>query len=324
MANEYKLSYTASEIDERLGKIDNLANDVINTLAENGQIGSSTKPVYTYDGDPNNLVSSEVLNELYGSPMTFIKVSDVVHDLNTIVFAKAHTWAGDLEYAEFDLMDSYKPLMAIFGFYHPEDGSTRQGLICMAVNEEASAMTGLACGTYLFVSLEDDYYPTYIEFAEAIKTIDPKYLPEGGFGYTEIGEAYVLPETTITITDDASEYEGTGCLGLEEGKSYTVIWDGAEYECKCVLFSDEGIYAIGNLSVAEGTGDTGEPFIIADVPFVGKYGIISLNGNGEFVVSIRSLGEVIYKIDSKYLPAIDNYIADDEEITAMLDEVFSV
>jgi len=270
------------------------AKMAINSLAASRQIGSATKPMYTYNGDPNNLVSSEVLNELYGSPMTFIKVSDVVHDLNTIVFAKAHTWAGEVEYAEFDLVDSYEPLMAMFGIYHPEDGSTRQGLICMAVNEEASAMIGLACGTYLVVSLEDDYYPTYIEFAETIKPIDPKYLPIGksidldnyGNGLQSINAVIV----TLAIGDT-----GGGTFTYENGMEQfwaDVLAKQPDYLI-FRIYGNEVRVTVGGLYATEAALQEGSAAISA----VGLLTLYGMSVMGNFVLTQE--GEAGLKISVK-------------------------
>ena len=43
-------------------------------------------------------------------------------------------------------------------------------------------------------------------------------------------------------------------------QTYTVNWDGAEYECAAFVFAGEGI-ALGNLSIIGEGEDTGEPFL---------------------------------------------------------------
>lgn len=98
----------------------------------------------------------------------------------------------------------------------------------------------------------------------------------------------------------------TAPLGLELGKNYIVTWDGVEYECVAHDIVYEGVpcIGIGNTALYFGTGDTGEPFALAEFPAevgeaFGTYGAIGATDftlNHEF--SINS--ETVHKLDPKF------------------------
>lgn len=148
---------------------------------------------------------------------------------------------------------------------------------------------------------------------EVVKTIDPKYLG-GGKGphkqlvtdadgnshwedrthWVEVGTVELLPTTTITA-DENGEMALTQPIGLEANKTYTVNWNGAEYACAAAEMNI-GIPAIalGNLPLMMESGDTGEPFVILEVPggMDGMYAMaMSTEGLTEVVVSISHTGK---------------------------------
>lgn len=92
---------------------------------------------------------------------------------------------------------------------------------------------------------------------------------------------------------------------LSRGETYTVIWDGAEYECVAV---DDGYggEALGNFAVVGEGNDTGEPFFLYeeyDPECDERYcGIMSAT-EGVHTVTVSGFvpGE-IHKIPSEYLP----------------------
>lgn len=142
------------------------ANMAMSELAASGQIGSATKDVYTYDGDPSKVV------DVMG--MTLVKLSDAMHDLSSIAVVKVHSegkeitaFASELEHDDYDGVSTVNV---------PVDDHTTRGAVYY-IPYDVAAMLDVPMGLYFDVDLEGDYYPTYIEFAETIKPIDPKYLP---------------------------------------------------------------------------------------------------------------------------------------------------
>ena len=137
--------------------------------------------------------------------------------------------------------------------------------------------------------------------------IDPKYIKD--MYYTESGRVEVLPETSFTVPESADGmYTLDAAVPFEVGKTYIVNWNGTEYTCsgQDASILEAGAVAVGNLSY-QGLSGNGEPFALACIP--GQVGTmvmcINTNGapmSGEFTVSIYQDGEVVHKLDPKYLP----------------------
>jgi len=141
---------------------------------------------------------------------------------------------------------------------------------------------------------------------ETIHTIDPKYLPDGGIGYTET--TTVLPSTELHF-DYASNVGAylygpfTHTFEPKEGQRFKVVWDGVEYICvaKRVTVFGTDVVAIGNL-VAAGMSDTGEPFcaVYGDTQIIGMGWAVYAFTGAPLTASI--VAETIHSIDSKYFP----------------------
>lgn len=97
----------------------------------------------------------------------------------------------------------------------------------------------------------------------------------------------------------------TSPLGLEAGKTYTVYWNGTAYET--TASKPEDIVFLGNLDAMNGTGDTGEPFIIAEygADMVAETGVnvlvLAIMGDTAVSMKITWEGIVVYQIDDKYI-----------------------
>lgn len=146
---------------------------------------------------------------------------------------------------------------------------------------------------------------------EIIHPIDPKYLPTGGFGYSET--------VALLKASNAEEYEhpdfGKAWLienapELTVGETYTVVYNGAEYNCVCQpapegLSQDTEAVAMGNFFVAGGE-NTGEPFAMMISCMFNRVDVIDLSGASAVKVAIEK--EKINTIDKKYLPIATYYV----------------
>ena len=146
--------------------------------------------------------------------------------------------------------------------------------------------------------------------------IKQQYFPEG-YPYSEIGEGIVLPETTVTPNENG-EATLTDALGLVEGQTYTVNWNGTDYECVCVKAEMDGDgdgvadmtlgVALGNVGVMTGGEDTGEPFVIVEpLPEIAaQVGaavmVLSATGSTSVTLSITGITEETEVIAQKFLP----------------------
>lgn len=135
-------------------------------------------------------------------------------------------------------------------------------------------------------------------------------------------ETVLVEESTVTFAAVDGMYMGQleSTFSATVGETYKVSWDGAAYECTCVIFNNTP--AIGNLSIMGAGSDTGEPFIMGILN--GKaIQIVTQNTSASHTFSISRLATEVVKIDEKYLP---DTIATKSEVEAtqeVLDGVFS-
>jgi hypothetical protein len=109
----------------------------------------------------------------------------------------------------------------------------------------------------------------------------------------------VGPETVRFIISNAID-------GVNVGETYTVTYNGVNYECVGQAFEDTIIVRLGNFSDFGGNGN-GEPFAmeivpVSDVENLG-YGamIMSLEGATSVTVGIKQIKEVVTQISGKYV-----------------------
>ena len=115
------------------------------------------------------------------------------------------------------------------------------------------------------------------------------------------------PEYTVFVEESTVSFSGSSGLYSAQiqsnfeatvGETYKVTWDGAVYECACVDFN--GIPFLGNLSIAFGGSDTGEPFLMG-INNGSGIGIYTKDASASHTISISgSIAEVI-QIPDKYI-----------------------
>ena len=89
-------------------------------------------------------------------------------------------------------------------------------------------------------------------------------------------------------------------LIFEEGKTYTVVFDGTSYSCISYYIPTIGLPVLGNASIVGEPGGNNEPFLI-----LAENGEVSISTNltdASHTVKITVSKETIKKIDAKYLP----------------------
>lgn len=122
------------------------------------------------------------------------------------------------------------------------------------------------------------------------------------------GEGIVttLADVVLTQFNDDGTAVIWPTVKLEEGKEYTVIYNGVEYTSTAIAFNDipgfgSGV-AIGN-GVAFGFPNTGEPFIIGYIG--GEYPVSSLIPlDGSTNITLTVIGEGLKTIDEKFIPPV--------------------
>ena len=140
-----------------------------------------------------------------------------------------------------------------------------------------------------------------------------KYLPNG-VPYVEEDMMEVLPECQPTYDEDDGAFFNIPLQGvLSVGGSYTVNWNGAEYEC---ITQDMSAMMPGAVLLGDGTNfgaiGNGEPFTIVCMEQNGAYGAMAmpLDGTSELTLSIKGVINIYHKLDKALLPteALNNVL----------------
>ena len=279
---EYKLSFTASEIDEKLKKVDSITSGISswNELTD--------KPFY----DEQNRVEilAETTLEFESEPFIEISPSPFVLVEGEKYFV---VWNG-VECECICAPDTIHGggLPCLTDVSENAEGVTGNFLIIYGSPE----ITGADGGAVMFQTITSlgTYTVAIYQDTTVIKHLDNKYL-EILEGEDKI-EVEILPEQTITLGADnrdnptasgfthlALPEDGTlysSLYSLEVGQTYTVVWEGIEYTCVAQDMSEfitsissaaviTKVVSLGNLGYngSEDFKDTGEPFVILLVDY---------------------------------------------------------
>lgn len=120
----------------------------------------------------------------------------------------------------------------------------------------------------------------------------------------------ILPPTELFHEDDMF---GVMALieGVEKDKTYTVNYNGVDYESTAQLMEGDGttVTVLGNIGAVLGSGDNGQPFILMILPpeMFAQMGVggmfMPLDGATSVTLSIKSEVEKIKKLDNKFIDA---------------------
>ena len=129
------------------------------------------------------------------------------------------------------------------------------------------------------------------------------YIKNRPFYTGDTVQTGLVEESTVSFTNVSSNiYYGKipTAVELTVGETYNVSWDGAAYECVCVLVS--GLPAIGNQSIFSVGADTGEPFLISPLADNSGTDIYTLDTSASHAISISSFASAeVVKIPDKYI-----------------------
>lgn len=139
------------------------------------------------------------------------------------------------------------------------------------------------------------------------KPLTYDYMPEG-YPKKGVQTTTLMEEQQVEFTvSPAGAYTSTISENLPEiavGQTYTVKWDGAEYECVGAAL-DESQYVLGNMSIGYGGADTGEPFIYvyvknADAAF-GYFA--TLDTSASHTISGKKIVKTVTPMAEEFIPA---------------------
>ena len=132
------------------------------------------------------------------------------------------------------------------------------------------------------------------------KPLTYDYMPEG-YPKKSVGTVTVMEEQELAfahVTNGVYEAFLTDRLALVPGQTYTVKWDGTEYEC--VFFDDGKDAYFGNTSIVGWGEDTGEPF--SYLPNDGAF--VTFDTSASHTISVKRTEETVTPMAEEFLPNI--------------------
>ena len=135
------------------------------------------------------------------------------------------------------------------------------------------------------------------------KPLTYDYMPEG-YPKNSVQITTLMEEQELAFASmgDAGQYAAqlTEAFEVVEGQTYTVNWDGTEYEC--VGFASNSMPMIGNLSILSmsESDDTGEPFLYYNNG--NKGGVGTFDTSASHTIGVKRTEEVITPMAEEFLP----------------------
>ena len=140
------------------------------------------------------------------------------------------------------------------------------------------------------------------------KPLTYDYMPEG-YPTKTMGTVTVMEEQELAFLE--SEFYDSNYvsfiptpLDIAEGQTYTVNWDGTEYECVGFYFNGEGIF-LGNISVLGVGDDTGEPFLYGYNSHESENIFITPDTSPRHTISVKGIDEVAIPMSEEFIPPMN-------------------
>ena len=135
------------------------------------------------------------------------------------------------------------------------------------------------------------------------KPLTYDYMPEG-YPTKSVQTTTLMEEQEVAFTSGDYFYVAqlTNAFEIVEGQTYTVNWDGTEYECAGAAFG-EGAYVLGNLSIVGVGADTGEPFLYMynAKQHAGQFS--TLDTSASHTISVKTIGKIVTPMAAEFLPS---------------------
>ena len=148
------------------------------------------------------------------------------------------------------------------------------------------------------------------------------YMPEG-YPTKSVQTTTLMEEQQVAFTLSNGRYMApvTNAFEIVKGQTYTVNWDGTEYECVGVVFNL--MLALGNLSIMGVGPDTGEPFVYGYDTKQHAGMFATLDTAASHTISVKRIVKTVTPMAEEYLPENLATKSDVESTQAVLDGVFS-
>ena len=109
-------------------------------------------------------------------------------------------------------------------------------------------------------------------------------------------------ELEFTLSDGVYMAQLTNAFEIVKGQTYTVNWDGTEYECVGVVFNPEES-EIGNTSIVGEGSDTGEPFLYVYNIEQHTSLFVTLDTAASHTISVKTTVETVTPMAEEFLPS---------------------
>ena len=133
------------------------------------------------------------------------------------------------------------------------------------------------------------------------KPLTYDYMP-AGYPSKSVQTTTLMEEQELAFASEGGTYTAhlTEALEINKGQTYTVNWDGTEYECVWAAPSPNPIF--GNLSIAGMGADTGEPFVYMQVNATVVFA--TLDTSASHTISVKTTEETVTPMAEEFLPNI--------------------
>lgn len=133
------------------------------------------------------------------------------------------------------------------------------------------------------------------------KPLTYDYMPEG-YPKKTMETVTLMEEQEVAFALEGGFYSAqlTNAFEIVVDQTYTVNWDGTEYECVCYTFNS--MPALGNLSIYGGGNDTGEPFIYVYNSNQAVAGFTANDTSASHTISVKRTEEIVTPMAEEFLP----------------------
>lgn len=134
------------------------------------------------------------------------------------------------------------------------------------------------------------------------KPLTYDYMPEG-YPSKMVETVTLMGEQELAFTLAMGKYATTltNILEISEGQTYTVKWDGTEYECVCYVFNS--MPSLGNLSIVDMGDDTGEPFLYIYNISESICQFVTTDTAANHTISVKGPKETVTPMAEEFIPA---------------------
>ena len=277
-----------------------LAKSYTNQYGGSGGGSSVPKPLtfdYMPEGYPTKSVQTTTLMEEQEVAFEFSKEEGVYIALVTNAFkiVDGQTYTVNWDGTEYICVPSLADVGLIIG-----------NLSIAGMGDDTGEPFIYVCNTDGIFGTLDTSASHTISVKTTAKTVTPMtfdYMPEG-YPTKSVRTVTLMKEQQVAfaLIEEVGVYMAqiTNAFEVVEGQTYTVNWDGIEYEC--VGFFIKPNSEIGNLSIVGEGSDTGEPFVYGYNAQQHTGMLATLATAASHTISVKTTAEIVTPIDEKYLP----------------------